>query len=387
MKRMILESIQNEPDAKARASFKGQEIAKLGAQARQNVKFSGQDFDIEIVSMSKIEGGLEVFARAWVPGGSQIGFGPRGTIDIERFRILNPPIMVTDGTKRTVTVNGKDDEIDNFKEDALQSTLQTLCHIIGVKKHKVTSNPPIVPGSIGNTTSTFFPDADPETTSVDGISTFWVTLQTFAAARASAAGNDTRDNTENPSNGFSSGVAIGLSTDGGGGFAISRAFTLFDTSAIPDADTITSATLSLFIYNKAQSFGNDGNDFISIITTTPASNTAIVDADYDQVGTTEQHDTAQRKDISGVSTGAYLDFTFNSTGLGNISKTGVSKFGAREGHDLLNAEPTGGNTLDCGVAFYNAERSGTSNDPKLVVEHGSAAAPRVYPNLLMMGVG
>ena len=38
-----------------RANIKGREIAKVKSVPRQNVKFSGADYDIEIVSMSPID--------------------------------------------------------------------------------------------------------------------------------------------------------------------------------------------------------------------------------------------------------------------------------------------------------------------------------------------
>src|SRR3990167_768249 len=81
--------------SKDKANLKGVEIAKLGPQPRQNVKFSGVDVDIEITSITAIEGGVELLARAW-ENGKQIGFGPDGSVDLERFRFFNPPILVDD---------------------------------------------------------------------------------------------------------------------------------------------------------------------------------------------------------------------------------------------------------------------------------------------------
>jgi len=43
---------------------------------------------VEIVEQRTIPSGIEVFARAWNENG-QIGFGPDGTVDIERFKIFN----------------------------------------------------------------------------------------------------------------------------------------------------------------------------------------------------------------------------------------------------------------------------------------------------------
>ena len=89
--------------ASERADIKGREIAKIDTVSR--TKRGG--YDIEIVSMKAIVGGVEVFARAWDAKGNQIGFGRDGTVDIERFRIFNPPILVDDpaGTVERTIVN------------------------------------------------------------------------------------------------------------------------------------------------------------------------------------------------------------------------------------------------------------------------------------------
>src|SRR3990167_2105288 len=91
----IVEKIRDLPiPAKDRANFKGQEIAKaVISVARTNVKFSGADYDIEIISIKNITDGVEVLARAWKDG-EQIGFGKDGSVDVERFNIINPPILI-----------------------------------------------------------------------------------------------------------------------------------------------------------------------------------------------------------------------------------------------------------------------------------------------------
>ena len=46
--------------------------------------------------IEEIEGGIQIFAQAWNLDGTQVGFGKDGTVDIERFQIINPPILVPD---------------------------------------------------------------------------------------------------------------------------------------------------------------------------------------------------------------------------------------------------------------------------------------------------
>ena len=83
--------------AKERADIKGHEIAEIGALSR----LTHGAYDIEVVSMEAIDGGVAVFARAWDKSGQQIGFGKQGTVDIERFLIYNPPILVPDAQARS----------------------------------------------------------------------------------------------------------------------------------------------------------------------------------------------------------------------------------------------------------------------------------------------
>src|SRR3990167_7351815 len=93
---MIRDLLENKT-GKEKANIKGQEIAKqVVSVARTNVKSSGADFDIEVVETKAIEGGVEVFARAWTPDGKQVGFGKDGSVDLERFVFINPPILVVD---------------------------------------------------------------------------------------------------------------------------------------------------------------------------------------------------------------------------------------------------------------------------------------------------
>ena len=107
---------------------------------------------------------------------------------------------------------------------------------------------------------------------------------------------------------------------------------------------------------------------ITTLDSSPASDSAIGSEDFDQVGSTEQVDSDQRKDITSISTSAYLDFTLNATGQGNVSKTGVSKFGLREGHDITNTAYDGNTNNSNRINFSAADETGTTQDPKLTVE-------------------
>ena len=129
---MIKDLLENK-SSKEKANIKATELAKLDfvgeyTDAKYGIK-------IEIQSLDKIEGGIEIFARAW-KGDKQLGFGADGTVDIERFRIFNPPILVPDITGDIVLTSidpktGVTKE-RRLREDLKQATLESLAHTIKV---------------------------------------------------------------------------------------------------------------------------------------------------------------------------------------------------------------------------------------------------------------
>lgn len=217
-------------------------------------------------------------------------------------------------------------------------------------------------------TLTAYPDENVETSTVDGSVSLGGTSATWATVRDAVNGSSADD---------SGTTALPLvGKNGIGQFEIRRTFVLFNTSSLTASSSISDATLSLFGDGTGANNDNDGDDFFCIVTSSPASNIALVVGDYDQVGSTEQHDTGQRKDYSVVQN-AYNDFTFNATGIGNISKTSISKYGVREGHDVLNNAYAGASNSYNWRSFYMAEQTGTTNDPKLVVTYTAAFIPRI----------
>jgi len=146
---------------------------------------------------------------------------------------------------------------------------------------------------------------------------------------------------------------------------LSRTFLLFDTSSLPTSSTITTGTLSIYGNDKF-----DGGGFspdVNIYDATPASNTNILTTDFTNIGSTAQCDTTIT--YANWTISDYNDFVLNSTGISNIDKSGVSKFGARNAtNDAANVEPTwstGFSYLRC----YLTNGVGLSNDPKLVVNY------------------
>jgi hypothetical protein len=158
----------------------------------------------------------------------------------------------------------------------------------------------------------------------------------------------------------------------GTNYQIGRAFVLFNTSILPDSGyNIDSASLSLYATSTVNT-GNDGYDYISVLLSSPAATSSLIADDWDQAGSTEQHDSSERKDITNIGLG-YVTWNLNATGIGNISLTGVTKFGVREGHDLTNNAI--GQDANNDVAFSSSEATVTDQDPKLIVMYSVPPPP------------
>lgn len=353
-----------EMNSKDRADIKGCEVSKLERIEKERVEFSGARYDIEVVSMEAIDGGVEVFARAWKPDGTQVGFGD-GTVDIERFVIMNPPVLVFDphGTILRESINQatKKREVRTFREDPKSAILDSLAHTISVSK-RTHDDSKIELGKRGNTTYTFYPDANPESTSVDGIMQY-SSSATFATARAAASADYVGPSDANEQPYFFFRYLNSTPTVS----RFIRTAVLFDTSSIPDTETVGSATLSLYGGSTITGIPNQEAVIVSV---NLASNTNIVTSDYAiaKWGTTEY---ATRKAASAWSTGSYNDFSLNASGIAAVSLTSVTKFGLRTGWDLDNsapAYPSGSGEKNAYMGVYTADTAGTSNDPKLVVD-------------------
>ena len=226
----------------------------------------------------------------------------------------------------------------------------------------------ILPGdSAFALTSTFYPNPHAETSSVDGSveaigNSFGCDFTAFDQAHT--AGTGANDDIGVNMFAYSTYTDNGDCTDDA---TISRAFILFDTSGLTAGATISSAVLSIYVTTKYTGV-NDTYDTLVVDATTPSSNTTIQAGDFANVAGVAQSNTVV--DLTSLTTGTYSNFTLNSTGLGNISKTGISKYGIREGHDFYFQLPGSSPT---GAAISSADTSGTSQDPKLEVTYTVAA--------------
>lgn len=222
------------------------------------------------------------------------------------------------------------------------------------------------PVTVGDT-GTYYPDANPETSTVDGhvaqITTAYDHGSAGWAAIVDAAGNYSADN------GSVLQVEIGSNASAQWN-DLYRSIYLFNTAALSGA-TISAAVLSL--YGQAKGDATSIAPNIGIFASSPASNTALASGDYDSLGSTIYSGAVT---YAGYNTSGYNDFTFNSTGLAAIEKTGVSKFGARNAnYDAAISEPSYNANILSYFSLYASEQ-GTGYKPKLVVTY-SPAGPTI----------
>ncbi len=190
----------------------------------------------------------------------------------------------------------------------------------------------------------FYPNADPETSSVDGgvqrIKT--VPLETFSALR-SGVGTFHLDSSI-----FNSVVVeqtIGFRV------TLSRALLGFDTSIL-GTSTILSATVSVYVLSG--NFQNDYNQSICLVPATLQDNTSLFNSDYEgNVGNVTR--LANDISLSSVTFGAYNDFTLNAAGLTYIKKHDITNFGIKLSCDVDNIDPFTGSSAKTLVQFRASE--------------------------------
>lgn len=332
-----------------KSTIKGCEIAK-DLQKKVKLKrkdLKRKDLEIQIVEVNTIEGGVEVFARAWQDG-SQIGFGKDGTVDIERFRIINPPVLVDDQNGDIVTYVG-DEALGvpvverRLREDPEEALLQALESTINGLNNRHGSES-IVPNKRGQTTTTVYAGAADEYV--------YRTDTTFSGARSGAGIGGSNTATI---------LALQASKESSPPYVIYRSPMPFNTSAI-GSDTISSATL----YITPQTLNKTGIEShavaVDLVTTiTPAT------GDY-SISNFAGVDQATQDAFSNYTVNVERGIALNATGISNINGSGVTNFGLRDSYDMNNTTPTV-SYIQQVMYPYASEQTGTTRDPRLVVEH------------------
>jgi len=218
-------------------------------------------------------------------------------------------------------------------------------------------------GSVYRADVTFYPDASPETSSVDG--TVLCTTSGSWATVIAGPGVYKED-----------AAAIGelwtLSLTVSNTYQYHRQmFFGFDTSSIGAGQAVDSAVLNLKLYNTSSSGGLGLSS--QIYATTPASNTALANSDYMAFGSTPLTDTA--RGVSSESfTISWVARTLNLDGRNAVDMEGVTNLGmdftvAHEG-----GSPTWASSHSSQLSVQMAENGGTAGDPYLTVTHSAAAS-------------
>lgn len=363
---MKLENLLKNKDSKERASLKQKEIAKVAFRG----KYKKDKLEIEIIDIKKIEGGVSVFVKVWKEK-KQLSFGPDGSVEIERFNIYNPPILVPDENGKIIRIDkgdkflGVETKIFKYREDPKEALLQVIeSNILSMKN--VHSDKSFEKGKVGQTTSTFYPAAGANSP-VDGY---------IRGQNSSDLGwNAVHDLTDNGPSGL---VDVTATTINGaliyyfssnGSVQIHRGFILFDTAAL-GTDTIDSATVTVNVTTATTQGGGGGaNHKFCVFQSNPASNNNLVSEDFDQVGSIDSP--TKGSDELTIATGTQV-FTLNATGRGWIDGAGITKLGTRNKWDY---DDVSFPNYSKSYAIYNsADAAGTTQDPKLVVEHSAPAA-------------
>ncbi len=192
---------------------------------------------------------------------------------------------------------------------------------------------PGVPNVVSaSTTYTFYPNADPETTSVDGF-TEHIDIGGLSWANIIAGGGThSFDSTTGEGIPMFSISSVGGVDDWG---ELGRVAYLFNTSSIPDDYIISSATLSIYV--TAKSDPENWQPDLNVYTVNPASNTQLVPADHSTFGSTPL---STALSYGGLTILSWNSFGLNATGVAGVSKTGITKLGLRNAnYDVAGVSP------------------------------------------------
>lgn len=209
-------------------------------------------------------------------------------------------------------------------------------------------------GIVVGAVTSFNSNANPETTSFDGWTGFDYNNTEYSGWAAHRGAT-----TSGASSFFlnDSGTAMVVSVadpNSANKFQIERSFMLFDTSSLTAGATISSAAWhwqysSIVVDSEAGSWVSK----LYLTTSSPASNTAIAVEDFDQIQFTAQA-TAQTS-LAAKSINTDYSFALNATGLGNISKTGITKFGLSHGNDFENIDPNTASGQTTRLQIYTSD--------------------------------
>lgn len=162
---------------------------------------------------------------------------------------------------------------------------------------------------------------------------------------------------------------VGQSSDFAGGvdnYEVNEGFVRFDTSSIPDTDTISAAELSLSL-----NFDQSTTDF-TVEARVSDWGTTLTTADWVAGASLSGLTRVGTLASSGIgSTGAYKAFTEDGTNLRTaINVTGDTRLLLCSSRHVAGTSPASG--VSETLYFDSADAAGTTKDPKLVITHAAA---------------
>jgi len=326
--------------------------------------FEKEESSVEIIKINKLEKGVEVFARVW-EGEEQYGFGKDGSVDIEKFTIINPPILVPDGTTSKLTIkdfDGSDKIVDapNLKEDPKQYIINIIIEnakIVG----KLRTN--IIEGKIGRSTLIVYPVAGANSpcdghTYKSGANEIWDDIRVANGTGANVVVDWM----------YMGGFATSATTDQYVEFY--KGFMNFNTSDLTDGVSISVAILTIAHWNKHNQ-GSLSPSF-AIYKATPATTNTLAFADQQSLDlTTELSTPLAYADAPSVWKEVY-NITLNTAGKNYINKTGITSFGFAEvTYDANNVEPTWTASDYTSLSTASIDYAGTH--PYLTITYNTSA--------------
>jgi streptogramin lyase/5-hydroxyisourate hydrolase-like protein (transthyretin family) len=218
----------------------------------------------------------------------------------------------------------------------------------------------------------FYPNADPETTTVDGA------LEKYGATWSEARDAATADITDDTAVSFYGAHVMNYDNST---YAVARSFFSFDLSPLV-GESVTGATFS--VYGESKATTNSADPDLGLFYSSGfASNTALSASDYASVGSSPLASTIAYADFS---SSGYNNFSLNTTGLGYVQSKvdtgGVGYLAMRTvTYDMMNNAPSTvpGQPHGGDLNVYFSDQAGTSQDPKLAVTYSSASTtPNVW---------
>jgi len=232
--------------------------------------------------------------------------------------------------------------------------------------HDVNMNP--IDVKVSGDSELFSGDADYPVT-ICGFTIYYVTLNAVdGITRQTEPTGDTFTNLVNAAGSSSDdsgilGSAIDIQSDSDTSewTQLTRGIFLFDTLLLDSDKNVYNANVSLYVNTKTD--GLTCTPDTGIYETAPASDTALVNADYATFGSLLLSNEIAYNDIV---TGSYNSWNLNAAGRSKVGREEITKFGTRSNYDATDTPPTWSASLSSNVNVFFSE-NGTSTEPKLTV--------------------